>query len=212
MDQIVRRDGLSAVSLREAARRAGVTHSAPAHPFGDKAGLPTAFAIEGFRLLRDELAGGSAKMVESPEVAFREVGLAYVEFATRHPAHFAVMFRPEHLNVDDHEYQQAAWKAFQVLLDAVRTVRQDPPPDDPEIPAAATGAWSLTHGFATLWLEGDLPGFAGGKPAKEAAAGAFPALQATLLQAGRPPRRALTAPTGQADLGARPATRGRGQP
>ena len=66
--------------MRELARRAGVSHTAPAHHFGDKTGLLTAIATEGNQLLGEALrnareAGG-----------FLEVGLAYVRFAVEHPA------------------------------------------------------------------------------------------------------------------------------
>ncbi|HEX8804061.1 MAG TPA: TetR/AcrR family transcriptional regulator, partial [Acidimicrobiales bacterium] len=80
--------GPAALSLRNLAQRAGVSHAAPAHHFGDRAGLLTALAAEGYQRLADALeaagAGGD----------FLEAGLAYVRFATTHPAHFLVMFEP----------------------------------------------------------------------------------------------------------------------
>lgn len=185
VDAIVRRDGIGAVSLRGAARHAGVSHAAPAHHFGDKSGLLTAFAIEGFELLRQHLARGVAAMKRSDEPDFKRCGIAYVEFATKYPAHFAVMFRPEHLRTDDRDYQRAALTAFGVLLDAVRELRDDLDAADPGILAAATGAWSMSHGFATLWLEGELSRLSSARTAKAAAAEAFDAFLTTLLRASR---------------------------
>src|SRR5437762_1209442 len=82
--------GPAAVSLRDLARRANVSHAAPAHHFGDKAGLLTALAVEGFTLLAAEL-----REARERTGSFLEVGVAYVGFAVRHPAHFAVMYRPD---------------------------------------------------------------------------------------------------------------------
>lgn len=183
VDEIVREGGVGAVSLREAARRVGVTHSAPAHHFGDKAGLLTAFAAEGFRLLRDHLAAAVPPQVEPDRFDFTQVGLAYVEFAATHPAHFAVMFRPEHVHEEDEDYLREAVEAFTVLLDAVRILRDDLEADDPRILDAATGAWSLVHGFATLWLEGTLSRLARADRARDAAAVAFAAFAETMSRA-----------------------------
>ena len=92
----IERDGPGSVSLRDLARRAGVSHAAPTHHFGDKVGLLTAIAAEGFDLLADELQDAFGRTG-----SFLEVGVAYVGFAVRHRAHFEVMFRPELLRGDD---------------------------------------------------------------------------------------------------------------
>src|SRR5215475_11076814 len=80
--------GATAMSLREVARRAGVTHAAAAYHFGDKAGLFTAVAVEGYRELGEALR-------EAARRGFLEMGVAYVRFAVTHRAHFEVMYRPE---------------------------------------------------------------------------------------------------------------------
>ncbi len=58
--EAIEESGPAALSLRDLARRAGVSHAAPAHHFGDKAGLLTALAAEGFDLLADSADRGRA--------------------------------------------------------------------------------------------------------------------------------------------------------
>ncbi|WP_229399804.1 TetR/AcrR family transcriptional regulator [Micromonospora okii] len=149
--------GPAALSLRDLARRAGVSHAAPAYHFGDKAGLLTALAAQGFDLLTRALRAAGDDLLEA--------GVAYVGFAVRHRAHFEVMFRPDLHRADDPELVAARARAGGVLRGGVAR-RTDRDPD-----ADALAAWSIVHGFATLWLSGALPPRVGTDP--EAAARAI---------------------------------------
>jgi AcrR family transcriptional regulator len=154
--------GVSGVSLRDVARRAGVSHSAPAHHFGSKAGLLMAFAAEGFRLLaramRNEVAGQGTADAAAQVAA---VGQAYVRFAVSNQAHFVVMFGQEGLIPGDRELTAARKEVYELLTDSIDRARQAGrlPGHSPEL--VAITAWSLVHGLAALLISGRIPDRAG---------------------------------------------------
>jgi AcrR family transcriptional regulator len=149
--------GPAAVSLRDLARRTGVSHAAPTHHFGDKAGLLTAVAADGFRRL-------AATLRETYEASgsFLEVGVAYVGFAVTHRAHFEVMFRPELYRTDDPELVRARDAARALLYPPAAEAANRP--DGGDDLRAGIAAWSLVHGLATLWLGQNLPPQLGDDP------------------------------------------------
>ena len=132
--------GPSAMSLRKVAARAGVTHPAAAHHFGDKRGLLTALATQGHRALAEAL------LVAQPG-GLLPLGIAYLRFADEHRAWFEVMFRPELLWPADPDYLAASRSSFSVLQETASAGGDD----------LAYGAWGLVHGIAVLWLAGNLP-------------------------------------------------------
>ncbi|MGI5525456.1 TetR/AcrR family transcriptional regulator [Micromonospora sp. CA-259024] len=150
--------GPAALSLRDLARRAGVSHAAPAHHFGDKAGLLTALAAQGFDLLAQTLHSAGDDLLAA--------GVAYVDFAVRHRAHFEVMFRPELYRADDAELAAARERAGAALRSQVAALPAGDAPSDTDRDALA--AWSIAHGFATLWLAGALPDRVGDNPRQAA--------------------------------------------
>ena len=145
-EEILEEQGLAALSLREAARRAGVSHNAPYRHFPDRDSLLAELAAEGFRRLGAELAAHSG----------REMGEAYVRFALAQPERFRLMFGAQ-LRHDRHPaLHEAAQQTYGALVAAFR---KDGAIADPE--KAAAGAWSLVHGLAHLLLAGQFRNDAG---------------------------------------------------
>ncbi|MFJ7960626.1 TetR/AcrR family transcriptional regulator [Streptomyces sp. NPDC096319] len=144
---VIAADGPGALSLRDLARRAGVSHAAPAHHFKDRTGLLTAIAAQGYDLLAAGLAGAPG---------LRERGVRYVRFAVEHPAHFQVMFQPDLLRADDPDLLAAKERASAELRTGVAGLT-----DVPDARTAGIAAWSLAHGFATLLLTRNVGGAIG---------------------------------------------------
>jgi AcrR family transcriptional regulator len=154
---VIAEQGPTMLSLRDLARRLGVSHGAPAHHFGDKAGLLTAVATEGFRLLAAELREAYA---DTGDVL--EVGVAYVRFAVRHRPYFEVMFRLDLYRTNDPELAEAREQAREILYAPFARLSSDGSDDDNL--NAGVAAWSLVHGLAALFLSGNLPSVAGKDP------------------------------------------------
>jgi AcrR family transcriptional regulator len=163
--------GPAAMSLRDLARRAGVSHAGPTHHFRDKPGLLTALATEGYDLLATALTTARAETGNA-----LELGLAYVQFAGGHRAHFEVMFRPDLYRAEDAALIAARGRATEALcgapmdacagapgsLGALGSDRPDGLGDSggggaPAGREAGLAAWTAAHGFAVLWLSGALP-------------------------------------------------------
>jgi AcrR family transcriptional regulator len=149
-EAILAERGVEGFSLREAARRAGVSAGAPAHHFGDARGLLTAIATLGFQGLEQALAEACEPSLGlSRATALRAQGAAYVRFALSQPARFDLMWRRDCLNHDDAAYGAASSAAFMRLYRAIVPEGSGPP--DPCAPdASVLAAWSIVHGYATL--------------------------------------------------------------
>jgi AcrR family transcriptional regulator len=150
--------GVDRLSLREVARRVGVSHAAPAHHFGDKTGLLTALAAEGFELFIAHLGLGAdaAGQNASPVGQLASIGRAYADFADRHPGHFDVMFRPGLIRTDDPAYASASNAAFDALMAYVGAFQTAGWRAQADTRALSAAAWALAHGIAVLRRQGSL--------------------------------------------------------
>jgi AcrR family transcriptional regulator len=147
--------GADHLSLREVARRSGVSHAAPAHHFGDKAGLLTAIATEGFELFTAHL-DDAAIAPSDPLDQLSVLGRAYAEFAERFPAHFEVMFRPALVRVDDAAFMRAGDAAFETLRRHVERCQRAGWRAEADNNELTVAAWSFAHGITVLRAQGSL--------------------------------------------------------
>jgi AcrR family transcriptional regulator len=134
------KEGLAALSLRDVARRAGVSHNAPYRHFRDRKALLAALASHGFAALAREMEAYKG----------REMGEAYVRYALARPQLFRLMFGGA-LRFDAHpELRNHAHAAYAGLLRAFADLGAD-------AQYAAAAAWSLVHGLSQLLLDGHFP-------------------------------------------------------
>ena len=151
---ILERDGLQGLTLRAAAREAGVSHAAPTHHFGDMSGLLSELAAAGFRKLGATLAAAAAKEA-SPTGRMDAMGEAYVAFAREHPSMFLLMFRSERLDHERPALREAMQNASGMLMRGASERRGDSAQTAPPLALLAdiVRAWSMVHGFAMLLID-----------------------------------------------------------
>lgn len=142
--------GSAALSLRDLSRKVGVSHAAPTHHFGNKTGLLTAVAAEGYRRLQ-----GRLETAYRERRSFVDVGAAYVRFAVDERPYFEVMFRPDLYTSDDPELLEPRRAIDRDVFGAVRAMLGDVPEE--RVQTAGVAAWALVHGLATLINTGNLP-------------------------------------------------------
>jgi len=141
--EVLEQEGLSKLSLREAARRAGVSHNAPYRHFPDREALLAALAAQGFGMLAQAQREGAATG------GLRAMGEAYVRFALAHPQRFQLMFGGL-VQVSRHpELRDVATRTFEGLSGALaeRAAGAKGASD------ASVAAWALVHGLAHLLMD-----------------------------------------------------------
>jgi AcrR family transcriptional regulator len=151
--RVIAEVGPAAFTLREVARRAGVSHNAPYRHFRDKDALLSAVAAQGFRELTQAMRRAAERETD-PLGQLKRSGLAYVEFALRRPEHFTVMFDAPVRRSNDPEYKKASEEAFNTLVAYIRNCQERGQLPSGETLERALYAWSLVHGIAKLATAG----------------------------------------------------------
>jgi AcrR family transcriptional regulator len=162
-EEILREQGLHKFTLREAARRAGVSHGAPAFHFKDASGLLTAFATEAFKALREQMLKYRAEAPKDAAAQLLAVGCAYIDYAISHRPQFQLMFRSDTIRLDDEPFKEASKGALQQLQETMAPLLV-PGESEAGRTTRLMLAWSAVHGFATLYLEKGFRPFYAGNP------------------------------------------------
>ena len=143
---ILEKDGLAALSLRRAARSAGVSPAAPYHHFPDKQALLDAIATQGFDALTSAMETRMANETD-PNARLDASGVGYVAFAVENPALFQLMFGARELELSRNAaLMKAGERAYAVLQAAVAATS----PDGAASPLVCLRLWALVHGIAKL--------------------------------------------------------------
>lgn len=148
--------GVEGFTLRECARRAGVSHGAPAHHFGDARGLLTAFAAQSFEQLEARTRDYMERAEQRPYERLVANGLAYLDHALGSPHRFRLMFRSDRLDHNDPALGRAATAVFGHFEACMREVLRAAGRPEADLDPCTTFAWTLVHGLATLMLDNGL--------------------------------------------------------
>lgn len=150
--EIAETDGVGAIGLREAARRAGVTHGAPYRHFVNQQALVAAVAEQGFRELMAEVQAAQAVAGADVLARFHALGVAYLRFALAHPGQFRVMFGAE--AAAEPAVRSAEAAVFALAVNEIASAQRQGliAAGDPQ--ELALLAWSTAHGLAVLMIDG----------------------------------------------------------
>jgi AcrR family transcriptional regulator len=150
-ETLLETEGLQALSLREVARRAGVTHQAPYHHFADRESILAELVTQGFDDLTQRLAKANDSAASAGQrKALMQSGTAYVGYAIEHPGVFRIMFRREVCDASRFPAALAASeRAHQELLRLVALLHAGAQDE-----ALTSTYWSLVHGLAGLIIDG----------------------------------------------------------
>ena len=153
-ERILQENGIQGLTLRAAAREAGVSHAAPKNHFGDLSGLLSELAARGYKRFLAMMLE-KVRETHTPAQRIQAIGRGYVAFARAHPNMFMLMFRSERLDMNRPMLRDAAHRAARVLADAVAARRKENVEKLLTLSQAAdiVAAWSLVHGFAVLLLD-----------------------------------------------------------
>lgn len=155
--ELVTSRGVEALSLREIARSAGVSHGAPRRYFPTHLSLLSAIAREGFADLARraaEVGEVSEAHEQDPRARVAELCRVYLDFARTDGGMFELMFRHDLLKSGHLGLRETSLPLFGRFVDAVAQVRPRPGEAPPQV--VATALWANLHGVAQLWGWGSL--------------------------------------------------------
>lgn len=155
--EILAEKGVGGLSLREAARKAGVSHAAPYAHFADKQALLAAIATDGHQKLYTRIAGVLEQYAGDPLRQLVEMAWSYTAFGLEEADHFRIMFAGVVEKERDYPaLVEMTARNFGLVRQLVERCQAAGilAPGDPDL--ATVGVWGLVHGFVSLLLEGQI--------------------------------------------------------
>jgi len=154
--ELIRERGADALTIREVARRAGVTHTAPYRHFKDKASLLAAVAREGFEMMVQETKEQFLRTTQDALARLKVCGIAYIEFAIHNPARYRVMFGTGRPHGKNSALRKASEASFGLLLECIKECQKEGTVRPGEPMEMALAAWSIVHGFSMLFIDNQI--------------------------------------------------------
>lgn len=149
---IISEKGAGHLTLREIAKRAGVSHAAPYRHFKDKESILTAVAREGFEKMLEISERRIAESSGNELAHFRICGLSYIDFALNYPSHYRVMFEiREKVGILPEDLKAESSTSFKLLYEKIETCQEKGLLKKGDTYLMTLSAWSIVHGFATLY-------------------------------------------------------------
>lgn len=155
--ELLKEEGINELSLRQVAKRVGVSHNAPYRHFEDKDALLAAVAAQGFQSLRDTMKKAQRNLSLDSSQRLEAIGIAYVKFALAHPSHYRLMFGDYHCNLSKYSaLAEAAQQSFMVLVNTIQEGQAAGIFRAVDPVNMARVAWSVVHGQSMLILDNKL--------------------------------------------------------
>jgi len=159
-EAILAERGLEGLSLREVARRAGVTHGAPLRHYPSFSALLAEVAARGFRVLDEAVESAAASVAPGagPTDRLAAGARAYLDCAVARPGVFTLMFRPELVDASHPGFAHDSQRAFEQLVRLVRNAQDSGWHSARDTRQLAGSLWAAVHGLASLWVHGAYAG------------------------------------------------------
>ena len=153
---IITEQGVQNLSIRNAAKRIGVSHTAPYRHFKNKEELLVAIAIKGFDILDQHIEKTLSNDGSSDSSALEDMGRAYIQFAVSNSNYYRIMFGDHIRNKTDFpEFFSAYDRSFRKLIQVIEDSGSKHGSDKTDLEVTAVAVWSLLHGYCLLIMDNE---------------------------------------------------------
>lgn len=176
--RLLQKKGPDSWTLREVARMAKVSHTAPYRHFQDRNDLLIALAGRGFAELLKRGEDAFALHPGDPQAQFLAYGGEYVAFAEANPELFRLMFGERACEIPDgHPVQEVGRRSYEILVEVLRRCQAAGVTGGAPAEIQAVAAWAYVHGLSFLLIDGRFRR----EPAMNSAGAVWEAMRAFLL-------------------------------